>query len=157
MNPSASRLRPYVLVIVVSVAGLQLSLPLTPVADASPHTLFLAAVMFSAWYGGRRPGLLATAIGALALDYFFEEPAYTLELSNPSTVVEIIVFVLVSLMISSLSEALRGSRRRAESAEARYRGLFDGSGDAIVVLDEDGRYLDANPATSELLGFGRAE
>ncbi|MEA2527543.1 MAG: hypothetical protein QOF73_4770 [Thermomicrobiales bacterium] len=45
--------------------------------------------------------------------------------------------------------------RDAQAAEARYRGLFDGAADAILVFHEDGRYLDANPAMIALLGYER--
>ena len=38
----------------------------------------------------------------------------------------------------------------ARAAEARYRGLFDRSADAILVSDTEGRILDANDAASEL-------
>ena len=36
-----------------------------------PVSLFLCAVMFSAWFGGIRPALLAIAFSALAFDYYF--------------------------------------------------------------------------------------
>ena len=35
--------------------------------------------------------------------------------------------------------------------------MFSGVGDAILVTDERGNYLDANPAAEELLGYSRAE
>ncbi len=38
-------------------------------------------------------------------------------------------------------------------AEARYRAVFEGVADAILVADAEGRYLDANPAAVELLGY----
>jgi PAS domain S-box-containing protein len=41
--------------------------------------------------------------------------------------------------------------------EARYRAVFSGVGDAILVADEQGRYLDANPAAEDLLGYSREE
>jgi PAS domain S-box-containing protein len=47
--------------------------------------------------------------------------------------------------------------RDAQSAEARYRGLFEGAADAIVVVDGDGYYLDVNPAMSDLTGYTRDE
>lgn len=43
------------------------------------------------------------------------------------------------------------------TAEARYRNLFAGVQDSILVADPEGRYLDANPAASELLGYTRDE
>src|SRR5262245_57704768 len=46
-------------------------------ADSSAAALlFLAAVGVSGWYGGLGPALVATAFGALAIDYFFELPRY---------------------------------------------------------------------------------
>ncbi|HEV2127293.1 MAG TPA: PAS domain S-box protein [Thermomicrobiales bacterium] len=45
----------------------------------------------------------------------------------------------------------------AEVAETRYRNLFEGVADAILVADSERHYLDANAATSQLLGYTRAE
>jgi PAS domain S-box-containing protein len=45
----------------------------------------------------------------------------------------------------------------AQTAEARYRGLFDGVADAILVADADRRYRDANNAATDLLGYERDE
>src|SRR5256884_6245235 len=40
--------------------------------------LFLCAVILSAWFGGIRPGLLATALSAPAFYYYFLPPIYSL-------------------------------------------------------------------------------
>jgi len=45
----------------------------------------------------------------------------------------------------------------AWASERRYRGLFEGVGDAILITGADHRYLDANPAACQLLGFSRDE
>ncbi len=45
----------------------------------------------------------------------------------------------------------------AQASEARYRSLFEGSEDAIVLLGPDGHYLDISPATEKLLGYSREE
>jgi K+-sensing histidine kinase KdpD len=44
----------------------------------APVSVFLCAVMFSAWFGGLRPGLLATALSVLAFAYYFTTPLYSL-------------------------------------------------------------------------------
>jgi PAS domain S-box-containing protein len=44
---------------------------------------------------------------------------------------------------------------RAEDVECRYRLLFDGAVDAIVLFDPDGRLAEANPAAHDLLGYAR--
>ena len=46
---------------------------------------------------------------------------------------------------------------QAQAAEARYRGLFGGVADAILVADAEGRYLDINRAATELLGYARED
>lgn len=46
---------------------------------------------------------------------------------------------------------------RLRAAEARYRAVFAGTADALLVADGAGRYVDANPAAEQLLGYDRAE
>jgi PAS domain S-box-containing protein len=48
------------------------------------------------------------------------------------------------------AEALRESRRRLQA-------LFEHALDAILLFDDQGRYVDANPAATDLLGYDRAE
>ena len=43
----------------------------------------------------------------------------------------------------------------AQASEARYRALFEGVADAILVLDTDGTLRDVNSAAVELLGYER--
>lgn len=47
--------------------------------------------------------------------------------------------------------------RDAQAAEARYRGLFEGTKDGILVFAPDGRCVDANPALAALTGYARDE
>ncbi|MCC6179393.1 MAG: PAS domain S-box protein [Chloroflexi bacterium] len=47
--------------------------------------------------------------------------------------------------------------RQAQEAEARYRDLFERSTDPIFVTDAHGRFLAANDAVVELLGYAREE
>ncbi len=49
--------------------------------------------------------------------------------------------------------ALRG----LQESEARFRGLFEASPDAVLVTNIDGEVLDVNPAAVELYGGGRDE
>jgi K+-sensing histidine kinase KdpD len=62
--------------------------------------LCLAAVAVCAWMGGFGPGLLATAVSAAALAYFYVPPLYSFEIGVLECV-ELGVFVLVAFLISS--------------------------------------------------------
>jgi PAS domain S-box-containing protein len=66
---------------------------------------------------------------------------------------------LVSGLAAHAAVAIDNARlfRDAQSAEQRYRGVFEGVADTILVADEERRYRDANSAASALLGYSRDE
>ena len=45
--------------------------------------------------------------------------------------------------------------RDVQAAEARYRGLFEGTNDGIIVFDPDGTCVDVNPAMMAMVGYDR--
>ncbi len=51
----------------------------------------------------------------------------------------------------------KSATRALRSSENRLRALIDGALDAILVADDSGHYVDANPAACELLGVSRDE
>lgn len=105
MSPQSVRAAARYVVAALAVASaLLLTQLLWPWIGPHPTSLFLAAVTVSAWYGGLRPSLLATALAALAVDYFFIPPVYQLELSLDN-IVRTLVFVLVALLISWVDAA----------------------------------------------------
>ncbi len=57
---------------------------------------------------------------------------------------------------SDITERKRAELKLAESEE-QFRAVFDGAIDAKVVTDDDGRFLEVNPAACELYGCPRAE
>lgn len=109
-----SRLACYGVAALVSTFTLLLSWLLGPLVERSDFPLFLGAVMFSAWYGGLGPGLLATALGALAGTLFLSPTSSPTD-GSLSAVVQLGVFVLEALVISSLSAALHAAQQRAET------------------------------------------
>ena len=64
------------MVAVGAALGIKLLLdPLT--VQNTPFLLVFGAIIVSSWYGGLGPGLLATAVSAIATDYFFLYPRGT--------------------------------------------------------------------------------
>jgi K+-sensing histidine kinase KdpD len=95
-------------------------------ADESVPALFLlAAVAVSGWYGGLRPALFATLLGALSLDWFFEPRPYTLEVTDFDTVLGLAAFLVVAGLLGSLNDRLRSARLRAEKAVRAREELLE--------------------------------
>ena len=144
-------------------AALLIKLLLDPlITEQSPFLLLAGAVVVGAWFGGLGPGLLATALGALSADYYFLPP----EGSFTGLAVAfwpLLLFTLQGILISSLIEALRSARRRAErstvkarthlerlrESEERFRLMVEGVKDyAIFMLDPGGRVRPGTTAPS---------
>ncbi len=62
----------------------------------------------------------------------------------------------LSIYSRDVTERVTQAQALAES-EARFRALFEGTLDALVLADDDGTYLDVNPAACELYGLPHDE
>ena len=104
----ANRLVPYSVAIGSVVTATLLTNVLWRWLEPHPTSIFLAAVTVTAWYGGLRPSLIATALAILVEDYLFIAPFHSLEMTFEN-IVRICAFVLVALLISWIDSA----RKRA--------------------------------------------
>ena len=77
----------------------------------APVSLFLCAVVLSAWFGGVWPGSLATALSALAFYYYFLPPTHSLA-PKPEEMPRLLIFMVSTVFVGSLSVA---QRRATES------------------------------------------
>lgn len=59
--------------------------------------------------------------------------------------------------IDDMAVEIRDYLDRLTASERRYRTLFQNSPESILTLDMEGRILDANPASTELSGYGLSE
>nr|WP_194054362.1 PAS domain S-box protein [Nodosilinea sp. LEGE 06152] len=123
----------------------------------TPLALFYVAVMVSAWYGGLKPGLVATVLSALAINYFIP-PYNALGIVDSGDLLHLGVFVIIALLISRLNQsrqvALRQEqqlRAEAEAAQRRTAHLLEHMTDAFVAFDRHWRYTYANPAALQML------
>ncbi len=87
----------------------------------APVSLFLCAVMLSAWFGGIGPGLLATALSALAFYYYFLPPIYLLG-AKPGEIPRLVIFTVSALFVGSLSAAQRSATESLRRARDDLRG-----------------------------------
>jgi len=98
---------------VLSVAGaVILSRVLEFYWQSTPFTsLFICAVMISAWFGGFGPGLLAVTLSLLAFDYYFLPPFYSFAVEWNATP-RLILFAAAALMVALLAAS---QKSRTES------------------------------------------
>jgi PAS domain S-box-containing protein len=90
-------------------------------------------------------------IGSLRLSRDITPHAYTNE--DLVLVEDLAGRAALAIENARLFEREQEARVAAEIAETRYRSLFDGAADAIVLFDADGRYIEANPAATRLYGY----
>jgi signal transduction histidine kinase/ActR/RegA family two-component response regulator len=98
------------------IAAIRLAVSGT-VGDYAPTISFTIAVMIAAWYGGLRPGLLATALSVLAADYLFIPTRHSFEVVGMSGAVSLAVLAFAGTLISLLCESLHRTRRRLEAEQ----------------------------------------
>jgi PAS domain S-box-containing protein len=154
--------RRYWLPVVLVLLALGPTLFLAPILERSTFLLFTAAVVASAFVGGLRSGLIATALAV----------AFTLWLVEPQTggwgtrqeLLRFGTFLLVSLWVSALSGRMsrfrRQLERRAEDlrrSEERYRRIVDLADEGIWALDAEGRTTYVNRRLTQILGFAHAD
>jgi PAS domain S-box-containing protein len=104
-----SRALSYLFAALVVASAVIVALLLQTYLHTSPvASLFLSAVIFAAWIGGAGPGLAATALSILALDYFFIDPIFSLDLMLKD-VPRLALFTLPALFVVGLIAAQRNA------------------------------------------------
>ena len=101
-------------------------------------SLFLCAVMVSAWFGGGRPGLLAAALSALAFDYYFLPPIYTLSI-KAGEVPRLIAFGVSALFVGSLSAAQRSATESLRRSRDDLNGTLQDLQRTNMALEAESR------------------
>ena len=96
--------------------------------------VLLLAVLFSAIRFGLIPSLVTAALATLALDFFFVDPLYTLEIADPRDVVSLAFFAIIAIATSNLAGELQRQMRRAETERLRNAMLTSISHDLRTPL-----------------------
>ncbi len=143
------------------VAVLSTALALIPtilLADVSESrlALFGVAVMVSAWYGGWKPGVVATAFALTVGSYFSLVGEHT-SAQLRTAILRLSLFFFVAMLICWLNAALRAVQENLRRSELNFRSLVTNAPYGICRCDSAGKILDANPAFLEMLGYPSGE
>lgn len=113
--------------------------------------LFLLPVLAVASRFGQRPGLFAGLLSALAYNFLFLPPLYTLSIGNPENVVAFVALLTVALVTSHLASRMRAQAdlatrsARQSAALAGFAQRIAGAGNAVelaqLVCAEIGRLM----------------
>ena len=125
--------------------------------------LLIIPIMFAAYLGGLRAGLLATVLAALASDYFLLSPRHSLWIDHPANRIQWVMLWAVGLMISLLCEALHRSRerlvqdladrQRVEEQRQQFVSLAENSHEFIGMCDAQFRPFFINAAGMRMVGL----
>ncbi len=125
---------------------------LLPNVSESRLAVFGVAVMVSAWYGGWKPGLVATSFALTVSAYFSLSKEQTPEQYH-SALIRLALFFFIALLICWFNGALRAAQEGLRRSEANFRSLVTNAPYGICRCDSVGQLLDANPAMLNMLGY----
>lgn len=159
---------------------------LDPVLESHiPFTTYYAAIMITAWYGGLGPSILALVSGALLASILFIEPRGSILIYDLEHQVGLVLYFLVGLTVTLLTETLRRGRLRTEAARAelaiansalqkeiadrkqaerwlleseeRFRSYFEQGLVGMAILSPQKEWIEVNERLSRILGYSGLE
>jgi PAS domain S-box-containing protein len=150
-----SLLARYGVALLVSALALLLTWLLQPFMQRNLFLWFFAAIVIGAWYGGLGPAVLVTAIASIGIGYFFI-PRFPSFLIETEGLLRLGVFILVALLISSLTAARRRAAILAQAQREQLRVTLSSIGDAVIDTDMHGRVTLINAVAEALTGWDSA-
>ena len=111
-----------VAVAIATLAG-RLFSAIAPLPNIS--MVFLLAVLFSAVSFGMRLAIYASILSFLAYNFFILEPLYTFQITEPSELLSLTIFLIVAIVTSALAGRIRDHARTANERMIATRRLYE--------------------------------
>ena len=154
IQPNRAPILRYGVAVLSTTLALVPALLLPNIAE-SRLAVFAVAVMVSAWYGGWKPGLVATAF-ALTVSAYFSFSAHLSPAQFRATMIRLALFVVLAFLICWMNAALRVAQEKLRLSEMNFRSLVTDAPYGICRCDSAGKLLDVNPALLSMLGYSSA-
>ncbi len=106
----------YLIALVAIVAATWIRMLVDPVVgDRHPFVTYILAIIFTSWYCGMWPAVLALVCGFLAAAYFFATPRGSIAIYGLDMQVGLVLYTVVGFSSIIFSELMHSANRRAES------------------------------------------
>ena len=117
------------------------------------HFFYIPIILSCIWW--RRKGLYVT--GALLAMLLLGQLTYFHNAIRVDDWVRALMLTIVSLLAVGLSEALAGAKKQLADSEIRYRKIFETTGTAMAIVEEDTTISLANSEFESLSGYSKEE
>src|SRR5688500_11081696 len=115
MNPSFSTVARYAFTILALTLATLLRFALAPqLGEGVPFIFYYPTVVLCAWFGGVWHGLLSATLGCIIAWYLFIPRQNSFNVSDPTALAQMTVFLLAGTLISLLAENLHQAKRKTE-------------------------------------------
>jgi PAS domain S-box-containing protein len=133
------------------VFALALALWLRTEYGFGPLSPFLCAIMFSAWLGGARPGLMAVALSLLVFYFYFVR--HNAPIAADTNLPRLLFAAVTALFIVALSDAQRKATMKLRESENRFRQIAENLHQVVWLASADqGKILYVSPAYEAIWG-----
>lgn len=150
-----SRLFRYLISVLLSLCFLVLSCEISVSYGDPPLLLimFMFPILLSAMLGGIGPGLMATAVTALGVNFIAISPQNSLLMGQPHDLFQWGFLIANGLLVSWLSELFHRAVRRIAAEHLLQDAILSSIGDGVINTDPQGRIVFLNKEAERMTGW----
>lgn len=163
-SPSRSATLRYGCAFLTTALALVVTRSMTDFERAPYFTLFIFAVLVTAFYSGWRPALLVIGLSTLLNYFLMIAPFYKLGFARPNDAIRLAVFMALSTVIAGLVELLRSGVTQLQVAQIKiaeqgeqHRVTLTSIGDAVISVDLQEKVQFMNRIAQSLTGWSLEE